>query len=352
MQVVSSPEKCGAFLHVDQTHPRRLGLASRGLRVEAPPVVANRDAEQAGISFKIEGDAGSAGVLLDVAERFLDNAVEIEFGVGGQTGGQPRNVDADRNGRALVKLGAQAADGGSQTQIVEFAWPEIAGNSARLVNCLLQMSLRLEGVAPGARILLQQTFFNRLKAEFHRGENLDDAVVEFTGHSAALGFLGFADEAGKFAQSFLRFLPTADVARDDDRSLGLAAVVEDPVPDGLKNKVLVVVMPKPHFNIPVLAALQRLLPGLPHGGTIVGVDQVNKFQARQFFRDVAETGAMRGAGVDEPAVDVQQSNEVARVFSDKPVLLLTSPKRGLGAELGFLDRLLLECVGDRGGKAL
>src|SRR5262245_53814528 len=55
---------------------------------------------------------------------------------------------------------------------------------------------------------------------------------------------------------------------------------------------------------------------------------------------------MRGAGVDEPAVHVHEADEVASVFGNEPVLLLTSPKGGLSAKLSLFSRLFLERVGN------
>jgi hypothetical protein len=106
------------------------------------------------------------------------------------------------------------------------------------------------------------------------------------------------------------------------------------------------------FNGAAFMLVLGLFLGGADGGLIIGVDEMDQLGAGEILGGIVERGAVGGAGVEEPPVDVDQADEVSGVFGDETVLFLAAAERGLGGDARVFDRLFLDGVGDRGGQAL
>src|SRR5262245_55202940 len=117
-------------------------------------------------------------MFLDVAERLLDDAVEVQFDVVREVLRQLGDGKINGHTSAFAKLGAQAAQGGGETEVVEFAGAEVARDATHFLDGFFEMRLGLEGITPGGGLFLDELFLDGLEAELHRRKDLDDAVVK------------------------------------------------------------------------------------------------------------------------------------------------------------------------------
>jgi len=80
---------------------------------------------------------GCIGMLLDIVQRFLDNAKHAELDLGGQPRDKVRTLQAYFDLRALGEILAHTAHGRNQPEIVEDTRSKIVGNPSYLMDRLL-----------------------------------------------------------------------------------------------------------------------------------------------------------------------------------------------------------------------
>ena len=108
------------------------------IRVEADPVVMDRQLNDGALLLQAHRHVAGAGVLLHVLQGFLENAVERQLGVGGQPRGQLHAGQLDGHARPLRELRAGVAQDGDQTQLVQDAGPQIARDALHFFGRLAE----------------------------------------------------------------------------------------------------------------------------------------------------------------------------------------------------------------------
>ena len=172
------------------------------IRIEADPVVIDRQLNE-GAQPQAHGHMAGAGVLLHVSQGFLENAVERQLGVGGQPRGQPRAGQLDGHAGPIRELRAGGAQGGDQTQLVQYTGPQITRDALHFFG------RPAEHLAESSRLSLQwpvargKFFLQRLAAKEGAAKKLGDVVVQFEGHAPALGFLHLHHAVRQGPQPFL-----------------------------------------------------------------------------------------------------------------------------------------------------
>ena len=116
-----------SLAHAEQTQAAVSVSSGRVMiRIEADSVVIDRQLNEGRPSGELYRHVAGVGVALDVFQSFLKNAVERQFGVGGQSRGQLHAGQLDGHARPLRELRAGIAQDGDQTQFVQDTGAQIA----------------------------------------------------------------------------------------------------------------------------------------------------------------------------------------------------------------------------------
>jgi hypothetical protein len=113
----------GSLTHPEQPKALPFFSESRPIWIEADPVIRNLQLN-ASVRFRqVNGDVVGVRVPLDIAQSFLEDAVEGQFGFGGQAFLHCRAVHPERHARPFHKFRVRLLEGGNQAQFFQFVGP-------------------------------------------------------------------------------------------------------------------------------------------------------------------------------------------------------------------------------------
>ena len=105
-----APHGGRSLAHAEQTQAALSFSSGRvTIRIEADPVVRDRQLNQAALLPQAHGHVAGAGVLLDILQGFLKDAVERRLDGGGQAGDPPHAVQVELHARRVLRTAVQAA---------------------------------------------------------------------------------------------------------------------------------------------------------------------------------------------------------------------------------------------------
>lgn len=106
-------------------------FAGRGCaRVKTAAIVLDFQHQPIVLRGDLQLDCFRAGVFLDIIQRLLHDPKEIQLQLAWPALLDSRDAAFDPQICARLNFPAEVAAGGSQTQVVEIAWPQVVRNAA------------------------------------------------------------------------------------------------------------------------------------------------------------------------------------------------------------------------------
>ena len=122
-------EERDALAHALEAEP----VLSRPRGVEPAPVVLDHGRHRAGRPGQHDADRVRLGVLGDVRQRLLDDAVERGLDLGGSRP-TPRRLEVDRDARLLGEALREPLERGDEPEVVERFRPQLDGQPANVLE--------------------------------------------------------------------------------------------------------------------------------------------------------------------------------------------------------------------------
>ena len=199
------PTSADALAHADETERVR---ARRG-RVEARAVVLDHGDDGAVLALQEDADALGAGVLDDVRQRLLDDAVERRLDLGRQPLVAELRLEVDLRGRVCSRnVSAEPLDGRHEPEVVERRRAQLDREPADVLQ-RRDDELAHRRRAPSRASVGLGRLLERLQPEQDRRQRLARLVVELAREPRALELLRLDDAPDRVAAD-----PLGEVDRD------------------------------------------------------------------------------------------------------------------------------------------
>ena len=194
----------GAFAHAEEAKAAfAFGAGGVVIGVEADTVIMDGQLDVVAGLGEVDGHVPGTGVFLNVAQGFLEDAVEGEFDAGREAKGQFRADELDGDTSPPGKLGADAVEAGDEADVIQDAGVEIARDAFHFLDGPADDGVEFFGFAPGRAVAGGELVHQHLAADEHGAEHLGDGVVQFKGHAPTLNLLHLHHAVRQGPQYFL-----------------------------------------------------------------------------------------------------------------------------------------------------
>ena len=171
-------------------------------RVEARAVVLDHGDDGPVLAGEQDADVARAGVLDDVRQRLLDDAVEGGLDFAREPLLAELRLQVDPEPRLLAERGGEPLDRRHEAEVVERGRAQLDRERAHVLQ--RRDDELAHGRDRGARLVAPDRLLERLQPEQDRGERLAGLVVELAGEPAPLELLGLDDTPHRVAADALR----------------------------------------------------------------------------------------------------------------------------------------------------
>ncbi len=286
------------------------------VRIEAGAVVLDGQLHEVGLLRELHRHVAGAGVLIHVFQGFLKNAVKRELGVGGQPGGQLHAGQFDGHSGAMSELRAGGAKDGFQSQFVQHAGPEVAGDALHFLGRLA------EHLAEFHRLERRQFLHERLATKEDGAEQLGDVVVQFEGHAPALGLLHLQHAVGQGPQQLLVAPGLRHVRHDHADRHAFKADLGDFLDRDLHRQARAVGGDELHLQLG--AGLGDVLHERPERGTVLEGNKPAEGTARHLFERELDHAREASVGVKDRLVGGERERAFVHGLDEHTVGVLGS----------------------------
>src|SRR5208337_4597596 len=183
--LATAPQHPTPFIQGRQPQAAAAGIPSRDLgHIESCAVVLYVEGD--GVAFLAQRHRNPArpGVLGDVVEAFLQDAVDDDLGFQGKEAVQILNLKGLLYGEIFTYAICQVFQGGQQSQVLQDGGAQVPGQTPDVVDDLVQVRKQFQAFLLQVRLLLRpQPFFDGPGAEFHNRQALPHLIVQLHGET-------------------------------------------------------------------------------------------------------------------------------------------------------------------------